>query len=275
MSGRPAATGAARERAIPSSRSGVASNYSPRAGEKHALAIGVPVPEPGAGIPIDDKAMFLAHISHELRTPANVVLGYAELLSDGAGGALPTKAAEMIGRIAHSARHLRLLVDDILDLTRLEAGLAMLAPEEHSLSVLLRETLVWLEPQASAKGISIRFEEAEVPLIRTDSTRVRQIMLNLLSNAVRFTERGSITVALGMAHSGSVAIRVSDTGIGMTADELDRVFDEFFQAGARNGGTGLGLAISRRLARLLGGDLCVESTHGEGTSFTLTLPARR
>ncbi len=229
---------------------------------------------PGAGVPIDDKALFLAHMSHELRTPANVVLGYSDLLSDGAGGVLPTKAAQMIGRIAHSARHLRELVDDILDLTRIENGLVSLALEEHSLSALLRDTLSWLEPQASAKGISLRLEAADVPPVRTDSTRVRQIVLNLLSNAVRFTERGGVTIALGTAQSGSVAIRVSDTGIGMGPEELERIFDEFFQAGARNGGTGLGLAISRRLARLLGGDLRAESTRGEGSAFILTLPAR-
>jgi signal transduction histidine kinase len=230
--------------------------------------------ESGAGAPIADKALFLAYMSHELRTPANVVLGYSDLLSDGAGGALPAKAVEMIGRIAHSARHLRELVDDILDLTRLETGLVALALEEQSLAVLLRETLEWLEPQASAKGIAIRFEEADVPPVRTDPTRVRQILLNLLSNAVRFTEHGSITLALEMASPDTVAIRVSDTGIGMTADELERVFDEFFQAGAHKGGTGLGLAISRRLARLLGGDLRAESARGEGSAFTLILPAR-
>jgi signal transduction histidine kinase len=229
--------------------------------------------EPSGGYPIADKALFLAHMSHELRTPANVVLGYSDLLSDGAGGVLPARAAEMIGRIAHSARHLSELVDDILDLTRLETGMVALALEEQSLATLLRETLEWLEPQASAKGIAIRFEDADVPPLRTDSTRLRQIVLNLLSNAVRFTERGSVTLALGMAHPASVEIRVSDTGVGMTADELARVFDEFFQAGAHKGGTGLGLAISRRLARLLGGDLRAESTPGGGSSFILTLPA--
>jgi signal transduction histidine kinase len=201
-----------------------------------------------------------------------VVLGYSDLLSDGAGGALPIKAAEMVGRIAHSARHLRELVDDILDLTRLESGLVTLVLEEQSLSLLLRDTLSWLEPQATAKGITMEFHPADVPAVRTDATRLRQIVLNLVSNAVRFTDRGSIAVALGMAHAGSVAIRVTDSGVGMTAREVERVFDEFFQAGARSGGTGLGLAISRRLARVLGGDLRVESTPGEGSSFTLTLP---
>lgn len=274
MSGRLATTGAAGERGAHVPRSGVRPNYSPRTDDRRAPAIGPAMDEPDPGAPIADKALFLAYVSHELRTPANVVLGYSDLLSDGAGGTLPAKAAEMIGRIAHSARHLRELVDDILDLTRLETCMVTLALEEQPLAALLRETLEWLDPQASAKGITIRFEEADVPVIRTDSTRVRQIVLNLLSNALRFTERGSITLALGMAHPGSVSIRVSDTGIGMTADELERVFDEFFQAGAHKGGTGLGLAISRRLARLLGGDLRAESTSGEGSSFTLTLPVR-
>lgn len=272
MSGRAATTGAARERAIASPRSGAPPTYPSRAGGVQAHVDGVPIAEPGTGLPISDKELFFAHISHELRTPTNVVLGYSDLLSNGAGGALPAKAAEMVGRIAHSARHLRELVDDILDLTRLETGLVPLVLEEQSLSSLVRDTLSWLEPQATAKGITMEFHAAVVPTVRTDATRLRQIVLNLVSNAVRFTERGRITVALGIARPGSIAIRVTDSGVGMTAHEVERVFEEFFQAGARKGGTGLGLAISRRLARVLGGDLRVESTPGEGSSFTLTLP---
>jgi signal transduction histidine kinase len=230
------------------------------------------VDEIGAGVPIANKERLFAQMSHELRTPTNVVIGYSDLLNDGAGGALPAKAAEMVGRIAHSARHLRELVDDILDLTRIETGMVKLALEEQSLSALLRDTLVWLEPQASAKGIALRFQAADVPPVRTDVTRLRQIVLNLVSNAVRFTEHGGVTVALELPYPGSVAVRVTDTGVGMAPEVLERVFDEFFQAGTRKGGTGLGLAISRRLAHLLGGKLHVESTPGEGSSFTLTLP---
>lgn len=272
MAGSLSMTGTARGGPIHPPRSGTPTDYLPCADGWPARRIGGDAEEVGGAAPIADKERFFAQISHELRTPANVVLSYSELLSDGAAGALPTKAAEMIARIAHSARHLREMVDDLLDLTRMEVGVVTLALEECSLDALLRDTLVWLEPQASAKGIALRFQGADIPPVRTDATRLRQIVLNLASNAVRFTERGDVTVALGMANAGSVTIRVTDTGVGMSPDELEHVFDEFFQAGTRKGGTGLGLAISRRLARLLGGELQVESAPGEGSSFTLTLP---
>ena len=272
MFGSLATSGTAREEVSRSPRSGAPPNFSLRADGMHAVFLGASMDEAGAGAPIADKERLLAQISHELRTPANVLIGYSELLSDGAGGALPARAAQMVSRIAQSAMHLRELVDDILDLTRIESGKIKLAMEEQSLTALLRETLAWLEPQASAKGIAIRFEAADVPPVRTDATRLRQIVLNLVSNAVRFTEHGDVAVVLELPHPGSVAIRVSDTGIGMAPEELERVFDEFFQAETRKGGTGLGLAISRRLAHLLGGDLRAESTPGEGSSFTLMLP---
>jgi signal transduction histidine kinase len=232
----------------------------------------MPPNEIGAGVALADRERFLAEVTHELRAPANVVLGYSDLLREGAGGPLPEKASEMVGRIAHSARHLRALVDDLLDLTRIETGVVSLELEEQPLVALLRDTLVWLEPQASAKGLTLHFHATDVPHVHTDARRLRQIVLNLLSNAVRFTERGCVTVTLALAHQGSVTVRVTDTGIGMAPAELERIFDEFFQAGTQRGGTGLGLAISRRLARLLGGDLHAESTPGEGSSFILTLP---
>lgn len=274
MAGSATTTGTAGEEPILSSRSGTPPEYLAGADGWSAFRLGADAHDLECGTPIADKERLFAQMSHELRTPANVVLGYSELLSDGTAGALPAKAAEMIGRIAHSARHLRELVDDLLDLTRIEAGVVALDPEECSLNTLLRETLVWLEPQASAKGIALRFQGADIPTVRTDVTRLRQIVLNLASNAVRFTERGGVTVALGMTHDGNVTVRVTDTGVGISPEKLDRVFDEFFQAGTRKGGTGLGLAISHRLARLLGGELRVESVPGEGSSFTLTLPVR-
>ncbi|HVE79669.1 MAG TPA: ATP-binding protein, partial [Gemmatimonadaceae bacterium] len=218
------------------------------------------------------KERFFAQMSHELRTPVNAVLGYAALLADGTAGALPPKAAEMVGRIARSARHLRELVDDLLDISRLEAGKVQLAVEEVALAGLLRDTLTSLEPQARAKGLALELRAAEVPRLRTDAKRVRQIVLNLASNAVKFTERGSVTIGLE-PHDGGVAVHVTDTGVGIAGADLERIFDEFVQVGTAHGGTGLGLAISRRLARLLGGDLEVRSAPAEGSRFTLTLPA--
>jgi PAS domain S-box-containing protein len=218
------------------------------------------------------KERFFAHMSHELRTPVNAVLGYSTLLTEGTGGALPAAAAKMVGRIARSAQHLRELVDDLLDISRIEAGKVTLAIEEVALFALVRDTLASLEPQARAKGLALELRPAEVPRLRTDARRVRQILLNLLSNAVKFTECGSVTVAIEPHLPGGVAVRVDDTGVGIAAEDQDRVFEEFVQVGATRGGTGLGLPISRRLARLLGGDLTLNSAPGRGSCFTLTLP---
>jgi signal transduction histidine kinase len=219
------------------------------------------------------KERFFAQMSHELRTPVNAVLGYSTLLSEGAGGALPPPAAEMVGRIAHSAQHLRALVDDLLDLGRLDAGKMRLAMEEVPLPALVRDALTAVEPQARAKGLALVVEAADVPRVRTDVTRVRQIVLNLASNAVKFTDHGAVTVTLERHGPDAVAVRVADTGVGIAGKDLERVFDEFVQVGAAHGGTGLGLAISLRLARLLGGDLTVRSAPARGSCFTLTLPA--
>jgi signal transduction histidine kinase len=226
------------------------------------------------------KERFFAYMSHELRTPVHAVLGYSTLLSEGAGGALPPSAAEMVGRIARSAQHLRALVDDLLDLGRLDAGKVQLTMEDVPLATLLRETLAALEPQARAKGLALAVEVApgatDVLRVRTDVMRVRQIVLNLASNAVKFTERGGVTVTLERSGTDAVAVHVADTGVGIAGEDLERVFDEFVQVGrarTAHGGTGLGLAISRRLARLLGGDLAVRSAPARGSCFTLTLPA--
>ena len=218
------------------------------------------------------KERFFAHMSHELRTPVNAVLGYGTLLLDGMAGALPPSAVQMIDRLFHSAQHLRALVDDLLDLGRLDAGKVQLTNEDVSLPALLRDTLTALEPQARAKGLTLAVDAADVPRVFTDSTRVRQIVLNLVSNAVKFTEFGEVRITIERCGSDTIAVRVIDTGVGIAGEDLERVFDEFVQVGAAHGGTGLGLAISRRLARLLGGELTVRSTPARGSSFTLTLP---
>jgi signal transduction histidine kinase len=220
------------------------------------------------------KERFFAQMSHELRTPVNAVSGYCTLLLEDLAGPLPPAAARMIGRIARNAQHLRALVDDLLDLGRLDAGKVQLVVEEVAMPVLLDDTLASLEPQARAKGLALELEAADVPRLRTDAKRVRQIVLNLASNAVKFTERGGVRVTVERGAPDAVAVHVADTGVGIATEDLERVFDEFVQVGAVNGGTGLGLAISRRLARLLGGDLTVYSAPAHGSRFTLTLPTR-
>ena len=218
------------------------------------------------------KERFFAHMSHELRTPVNAVMGYCTLLREGVAGELPAPAAGMIERIARNAQHLRALVDDLLDLGRLDAGKVQLTTEELALPALLRDTLTSLEPQARAKGLALELDADDIPHLCTDPTRLRQIVLNLVSNAVKFTDRGEVRVTIARHAPGAVAVHVTDTGIGIAGDDLERVFDEFVQVGAAHGGTGLGLAISRRLARLLGGDLTLCSTPAQGSRFTLTLP---
>jgi signal transduction histidine kinase len=213
-------------------------------------------------------------MSHELRTPVNAVSGYCTLLLEGIDGTLSPAAARMIDRIARNAQHLRALVDDLLDLGRLDAGKVQLTIEEVSLPALLYDALASLEPQARAKGLTLEVEAADVPNVCTDPTRVRQIVLNLASNAVKFTERGGVRLAIEHHASDAVAVHVADTGVGIASEDQERVFDEFIQVGAAHGGTGLGLAISRHLARLLGGDLTVHSAPAHGSRFTLTLPTK-
>jgi signal transduction histidine kinase len=220
------------------------------------------------------KEKFFAYMSHELRTPVNAVLGYSALLLDGLAGTLPEKAAHMIDRMNSSAQHLNALVDDLLDLGRLDAGKVQLNIEAVALPALLHDVLTSLEPQVREKRLTLGLETVEVPCVWTDAKRVKQIVLNLASNAIKFTDHGSVRVTVEQCESTGIAVRVADTGIGIAGDDIERVFDEFVQVGAGHGGTGLGLPISRRLARLLGGDLRAFSIPTKGSCFTLTLPLK-
>lgn len=213
----------------------------------------------------------LAHLVHELRTPLNVVLGYLALLREGTAGALPPRADEMIGRIGTNARHLRELVDEVLELTRLNADRVRLVLENVAVEEHLRDVVASLEPDARARGLALVVRTTPVPRVCTDARRFRQIVLNLVANAIKFTERGEVIVRVESRES-SVAVHVADTGIGIAPEDLERVFMEFEQVSGARGGTGLGLAISRRLARLLGGEITVRSQRGRGSCFTLMLP---
>jgi PAS domain S-box-containing protein len=228
------------------------------------------------------KSQFLANMSHELRTPLNAIIGLAEMLRDDAQD-LGQGDLEPLERIHRAGNHLLKLINEILDLSKIEAGKLELQPERFDLAVLLREAATTIQPLAKKNRNRL---EVQCPddLGRTyaDSTRVRQIVLNLLSNAAKFTEGGLVRlVAERIQRDGAawLVATVSDTGIGMSAEQVGRLFEEFSQADSattrRFGGTGLGLAISRRLARLMGGDIEVESALGNGTTFTLRLPLDR
>ena len=224
------------------------------------------------------KSDFLAVMSHELRTPLNAIIGYTDLMMLGVddGG---DKGAQRLSRIELSARHLLELIDEILTFSRLEAGEEKVELHPVNATHLLTEVEALMEPIALRKGV--RFEchspEEEITLM-SDARKIRQILLNLISNAIKFTERGSVSVVLEKV-GDEVVYQVQDTGIGLAPQEMDKVFDAFWQAESSPtrtaGGTGLGLSVSRRLARLLGGDLEVDSELNSGSTFVFRLPPTR
>jgi signal transduction histidine kinase len=230
------------------------------------------------------KDRFFASMSHELRTPLNAILGYQSLLLDGVVGELSGPVRPMVEKAQRSTRNLLHLVNDVLDLSKLEAGKMEVVVAPVRVRGIIDEALASVEPMAAVKDIALDVQHAPpISPLLTDADRVRQILINLLSNAVKFTDQGRVTVSVTLDGEGAspdsegwVEVRVADTGPGIAPENQERIFHEFEQiVGATSrGGTGLGLPISRKLARLLGGDLTVESTLGLGSTFTLRLPAR-
>ncbi|HEX9606120.1 MAG TPA: ATP-binding protein [Gemmatimonadaceae bacterium] len=237
------------------------------------------------------KSEFLAIMSHELRTPLNAVLGYSELMEMGISGPLTEKMREQIGRIRLSAIHLLGLVNDILDLAKVEAGRLQVSSGPASAAGTVAAAMALIQPQAAARGLELTVLPAPdpSPVYRGDDERVRQILVNLLSNAVKFTSAGGkISVEIGSSRTPDsdtrlqskrsyVSFRVADTGAGIPDEKLMSIFDPFVQAESGHArpreGSGLGLTISRRLARLMGGDLTVKSEVDKGSTFTLWIPA--
>ncbi|HEX6038782.1 hybrid sensor histidine kinase/response regulator [Longimicrobium sp.] len=220
-----------------------------------------------------ERSRFFASMSHELRTPINAILGYSDLLREGVYGDLSRTQGGALERVVRSGRHLLELVNDVLDISKLEAGKLEIFPEPTELGLLLREVASTVELQARDKALDLVLDLAGPVTVVTDPGRVRQIVLNLLSNAVKFTDQGSVRVILG-SYGRWAEVCVEDTGPGIAPEDQERVFQEFEQTrgAAGRGGTGLGLPISRRLAGLLGGSLTLRSTPGEGSVFTLRLP---
>ena len=228
------------------------------------------------------KSTFLATMSHELRTPINAILGFGELMREGVAGPTTTTQAEYLNRIRKSTQHLLELINDVLDLAKIEAGGLELTWEQSRAVDAARDSAEVVEVVARGRGLTFDWRCAEGITYKGDPRRVRQILLNLLSNAVKFTARGgrvTLTCRATPNDSGnpSVEFIVEDTGIGIATGETERIFDAFAQ-GERvytreHGGTGLGLTISRRLARMMGGDVTVVSTPGKGSRFVFTCPA--
>jgi PAS domain S-box-containing protein len=222
------------------------------------------------------KDQFLAMMSHELRTPINAIIGYSDLLDIGVHGGLNDRQRSMVNRIVETSRHLLGLINDVLDLTKIGAGRLDLRLEVVPLKPLVERAVNQVAPLAESKDLVVGMVGNGETRVLADETRLTQILINLASNAVKFTENGGIELEYG-EDDGRVRILVRDTGPGIPEDELERVFDEFHQVEAGHsrsaGGTGLGLAISRRLARLMGGDLTVHSEVGAGSIFAIDLPA--
>ena len=228
------------------------------------------------------KQQFAQTISHELRTPLNLIVGFTELMTESPehyGGALPPPYLRDLNIVHRNACHLQNLVNDVLDLARIEAAQMSLSPEETDLQTLVQEAVHTARSLVGARGLALRTEIApDLPKLWIDPTRIRQVLFNLLNNAARFTERGSVTVTVRQ-QAEEVVFAVADTGVGIAVEDIPRIFEEFRQADGstrrRHGGVGLGLAISRRFVELHGGHIWVESQEGQGSTFYFSLPASR
>lgn len=223
------------------------------------------------------KADFLAVVSHELRTPLNAIGGYADLLQSGVAGEMEEEQARYVERIKIGAGHLAQLIDEILTFARVEARREQLLFRSTDLGRVAADAVAVLEPQARERDLELHLVAPDAgPELVTDADKVRQILVNLLSNAVKYTEEGSVTMTVRAATDGGVEMAVADTGIGIDADHLEKVFEPFWQAESpntrREGGTGLGLSVNQRLVTLMGGTMEVESRPGEGSTFTVRLP---
>jgi signal transduction histidine kinase len=222
------------------------------------------------------KSEFLANMSHELRTPLNAILGFTELIADGVYGELPTKAGQVLERVQSNGRHLLGLINDVLDLSKIEAGQFSLSSEVYSLEELVQTVFGAVEPLANEKKLSFKVEVApNLPSARGDERRITQVLLNLVGNAIKFTDQGEVTIKAS-AEDGFFKIGVCDTGPGISDSEQAKIFAEFHQADSsttrKKGGTGLGLAIAKRIIEMHGGQIGVQSIEGKGSTFSFTLP---
>ena len=225
------------------------------------------------------KSEFLANMSHELRTPLNAILGYSDILLTVLKDRVEHRMYQNLDRIRISAQSLLGLINDLLDLSKIEAGKVEIIPRECDVARIVEETFNLIRPQADAKGLALKAEVApDLPVLVCDPTRLQQVLTNLVGNAVKFTERGSVTVRVDREGEQALRFQVADTGIGIPPEQIPYIFDAFRQANGsltrRYGGTGLGLNIARRLVELMGGRIGVESEPGKGSVFTFTLPCR-
>jgi signal transduction histidine kinase len=234
------------------------------------------------------KSQFLASMSHELRTPLNAIIGYSEMLEEEAPEIGAQSMVPDLQKVQAAAKHQLGLINDILDLSKIEAGKMTLFVEEFDVAKLVNEVAATVQPLVAKNNNKLEVDcPSDIGTMRADQTKLRQTLFNLLSNAAKFTEKGVIRMSVmredvmreerATGHASRITFRVSDSGIGMTPEQLAKLFQAFTQADAstakKYGGTGLGLVLCKQFAQLMGGDISVESEYGKGTSFTVTLPA--
>jgi signal transduction histidine kinase len=224
------------------------------------------------------KSQFLANMSHELRTPLNAILGYTELILDNIYGETPDKMREVLERLQANGKHLLGLINDVLDLSKIEAGQLTLDLADYSLDDVVHTVVTAVEPLASGKQLSLTTVVAlNLPVGHGDGRRLAQVLLNLVGNAIKFTDKGEVAIK-AIAENGSFTVAVRDTGPGISPSDQGKIFEEFQQADnsatKRKGGTGLGLSIARRIIGMHGGRIWVESDVGKGSMFAFTIPVK-
>jgi signal transduction histidine kinase len=224
----------------------------------------------------EHKSQFLANMSHELRTPLNAILGYTELIVDRIYGEIPEKVRAILARVQSNGRHLLGLINDVLDLSKIEAGQLTLSLSDYSISEMVSTVLTAVEPLATGKQLALNSVlPPDLPPAHGDERRIAQVLLNLVGNAIKFTDSGEVAVRASAAN-GSFTIAVRDTGPGIPEVDQRKIFEEFQQADTsstrKKGGTGLGLSIAKRIVELHGGKIYVESSPGQGSTFSITLP---
>ncbi len=224
------------------------------------------------------KSHFLASMSHELRTPLNAILGYTELILDSIYGAVPTEIRDVLERLEKSGRHLLSLINDVLDLSKIEAGQLTLSLNDYSMKEVIQTVFSGVESLAADKKLALKSSlSPDLPLGRGDERRITQVLLNLVGNAIKFTDAGKISVQVTTA-DGAFVVSVADTGQGIAPADQEKIFEEFHQVDSSStrtkGGTGLGLAIAKRIVEMHGGRIWVESSLGKGSTFWFTLPVR-
>jgi signal transduction histidine kinase len=221
------------------------------------------------------KSEFLANMSHELRTPLNAIIGYTELLADGIYGTVTERGMGVLTRVEKNARHLLGLINDVLDLSKIEAGRLELAVQEYSIADVVQAVASATDGLATEKNLRLSTAIPQgIPSAHGDPRRITQVLMNLVGNAIKFTDAGDVRIEVGLENAGYRVV-VSDTGPGIAPSDHERIFEEFQQASEaarRAGGTGLGLAIARRIVEMHGGRIGVDSQPGRGSAFWFTLP---